>query len=89
MILTEAMSGGRPFVSTPVGGIPELADRGGMLVDVDDEVALAQSLTELLANRALARRIGEKGRQYCRETRSVAVIDHRLTELYSAAATRA
>lgn len=89
MILTEAMSGGRPFVSTPVGGIPELADRGGMLVDVEDEVALAQSLTELLANRELARRIGERGRQYCRETRSVDVIDHRLTELYSAAVMRA
>lgn len=89
MILTEAMGGGRPFVSTPVGGIPELAARGGVLVDVEDEVALAQSLTSLLADRALARRIGEQGRQYCRETRSVDVIDHRLTALYSAAATRA
>lgn len=85
MILTEAMSAGRPFVSTPVGGIPELAAAGGILVAVEDEVELAEQLTELLANRALARSIGERGRRFCRETRGVEVMDARLDELYSAA----
>jgi glycosyltransferase involved in cell wall biosynthesis len=86
MVLTEAMSLARAFVSTPVGGIPELADAGGMLVPVDDELALADRLTELLANPGLARAIGERGRQFCVETRSVEVIDARLRELYAAAA---
>jgi glycosyltransferase involved in cell wall biosynthesis len=87
MILTEAMGGGRPFVSTPVGGIPELAHNGGgMLVDVGDEVALARCLIELLENPALACNVGEQGRRVCRETRSVEVIAIRLSELYSAAA---
>jgi glycosyltransferase involved in cell wall biosynthesis len=85
MVLTEAMSLGRPFVSTPVGAISELADAGGMLVPVGDELALADRLTELLANPALARTIGERGRQFCLQTRSVEVIDARLRELYSAA----
>jgi exopolysaccharide biosynthesis WecB/TagA/CpsF family protein len=85
MILTEAMSGGRPFVSTPVGGIPELAREGGMLVAVDDEVGLAACLTELLTDPELARSIGERGRRYCLETRSVEVIDKRLRTLYIAA----
>lgn len=85
MILTEAMSLGRPFVSTPVGGIPELAQDGGVLVPVDDELALADRLTELLADPELARTIGERGRQFCMKTRSVEVIDTRLRELYSAA----
>lgn len=85
MILTEAMSAGRPFVSTPVGGIPELAGEGGILVDVGDEVELAARLCELLASRELARRIGERGRRFCRETRGVEVIGARLAELYSAA----
>jgi len=85
MVLAEAMSLGRPFVSTPVGGIPELAEAGGILVPVDDELALADRLTELLANPALAQTIGERGRQFCVETRSVEVIDARLRELYSAA----
>jgi glycosyltransferase involved in cell wall biosynthesis len=86
MVLAEAMSLGRPFVSTPVGAIPELADAGGMLVPVDDEYGLADRLTDLLADPDLARGIGERGRQFCVETRSVEVIDARLRALYSAAA---
>jgi glycosyltransferase involved in cell wall biosynthesis len=86
MVLTEAMSLGRPFVSTPVGGIPELAEAGGVLVPVDDELALADRLTELLADPGLARTIGERGRRFCVKTRSVEVIDARLRKLYTAAA---
>jgi glycosyltransferase involved in cell wall biosynthesis len=85
MILVEAMSLGRPFVSTPVGGIPELAAAGGALVAVGDEIGLADRLTELLANGELACTIGNHGRQFCRETRSVDVIDARLRKLYSEA----
>jgi glycosyltransferase involved in cell wall biosynthesis len=88
MILTEAMSLARPFVSTPVGAIPELARAGGMLVPVGDHTALAQRLTELLADPALARAIGERGRAHCLQTRSVQVIDARLRELYSVAGQR-
>jgi len=88
MILTEAMSHGRPFVSTPVGAICELAKEGGMLVPVGDEVALARSLVELLADRLLARSIGEHGRRFCRQTRSVEVIDTRLDALYMLAEER-
>ena len=84
MVLTEAMSVGRPFVSTPVGGIPDLAGAGGVLVAVDDEIDLANRLTDLLSNPGLARTIGERGRRFCLETRSVEVIDARLRKLYSA-----
>jgi glycosyltransferase involved in cell wall biosynthesis len=83
MVLLEAMSQGRPFVSTPVGGIRELAEVGGILVPVGDEVRLADRLIELLADPAVARRIGERGRRFCQETRSVEIIDVRLRELYS------
>jgi glycosyltransferase involved in cell wall biosynthesis len=86
MVLTEAMSLGRPFVSTPVGGIPELAVAGGVLVPVDDESGLADRLTDLLADPDLARIIGKRGRRFCLETRSVEVIDARLRKLYTAAA---
>jgi glycosyltransferase involved in cell wall biosynthesis len=85
MILTEAMGCGRPFVSTAVGGIPDLAHGGGVLVDVGDEPALARRLTELLEDPALAHSIGEQGRSFCRATRSIEVIDARLCELYAAA----
>jgi glycosyltransferase involved in cell wall biosynthesis len=88
MVLTEAMSLGRPFVSTPVGGIPELAEAGGMLVPVGDEATLADRLTDLLADADLARTIGECGREFCLQTRGVEVIDARLRELYAAAGRR-
>jgi glycosyltransferase involved in cell wall biosynthesis len=84
MTLTEAMSAGRPFVATPVGGIPELASGGGgVLVPVGDVETLASRLIEFLAEPALARRCGDQGRSFCAETRSVEVIDARLRDLYS------
>ena len=90
MILSEAMAAGRPFVSTPVGGIPDLlASGGGVAVAVDDHVALADRLTELLADRALARQLGERGRAFCLLTQSVEIIDARLRALYADAATAA
>ncbi len=86
MTLTEAMSAGRPFVGTPVGGIPELARQGGVLVPVEDHVGLAQHLIDFLADPRLARELGEKGREFCAATRSVDIIDVRLRELYRASA---
>jgi glycosyltransferase involved in cell wall biosynthesis len=85
MTLIEAMSLGRPFVSTPVGAIAGLADAGGVLVAVDDHVDLADRLTDLLAHPGLARTIGERGRQFCVKTRSVELIDDRLRNLYTTA----
>jgi glycosyltransferase involved in cell wall biosynthesis len=85
MVLTEAMSLARPFVSTPVGGIPELAD-GGALVPVGDELALADALTDLLADPAKARATGERGRRLCLRTRSVEAVGARFRELYLLAA---
>jgi glycosyltransferase involved in cell wall biosynthesis len=86
MILTEAMSMGRPFVSTPVGGIPDLANEGGVLVPVEDDVALANSLIEFLANPQLAHEVGEQGRRFCLATRSTDVVGRQLRELYRCAA---
>jgi glycosyltransferase involved in cell wall biosynthesis len=87
MVLTEAMSLGRPFVSTPVGGIPALAAHGGgLLVPVGDHERLAECLIDLLANPQAAAEIGEQGRRHCMATRSVDVLDGLLSGLYRAAA---
>jgi hypothetical protein len=85
MFLTEALAAGRPFVSTPVGGIPELAAAGGTLVPVGDPEPLAKALIELLSSPEHARARGEEGRGFCAATRSAAVIDRRLREIYAAA----
>jgi glycosyltransferase involved in cell wall biosynthesis len=52
-----------------------------MLVAVEDEVALADRLTELLANPDLARALGERGRRFRVETRSIEIDGARLREL--------
>ena len=85
MILAEAMSHGRPFVSTAVGGVPELASAGGILVPVDDDVGLADRLSEFLSSPDLAREVGERGRAFCIKTRSIRIIDERLGRLYAIA----
>jgi glycosyltransferase involved in cell wall biosynthesis len=85
MTLVEAMAAGRPFISTPVGGIPQLAaGDGGMLVPVGDAAGLALRLVEFLTSPGMARTWGERGRSFCAKTRSIEVIDGQLRELYGA-----
>ena len=85
MILTEALAAGRPFVATPVGGIPEFAHADGMLVSVGDPAELARGLIALLADPALAQSVGDAGRKFWRRTRSVHAIDRRLRVIYASA----
>jgi glycosyltransferase involved in cell wall biosynthesis len=87
MILTEAMAAGRPFISTPTGGIRSLED-GGILVPVGDASALSDALSRLLSDPAAAQQIGSRGQTLCRETRSAAALDARLRVLYADALAR-
>jgi glycosyltransferase involved in cell wall biosynthesis len=53
---------GRPLVVSAVGGLPELvADGSGLTVPTEDPAALAAALVSVLADRELARRLGEAG----------------------------
>ena len=62
-VLTEAMAHGLPVVSTQVAGIPEqvLEGRTGWLVAPGDRPALAERLTRLLQDPALAQKMGRAG----------------------------
>jgi glycosyltransferase involved in cell wall biosynthesis len=55
----------RPVVATSVGGIPEVVVDGqtGVLIPVQNPTALATAIRALLADRALAKRLGEQARQ--------------------------
>jgi len=59
--LMEAMALGTPVVSTRVGGIPELVEHAGILVEPDDPAALAAAL-DSLADPALRDSVGARGR---------------------------
>ena len=65
----EAMRFGLPVVAFNAGGIREWLSDGhnGFLVPWMDRAAFAARLDELLANKALARQMGERGRQLVAE----------------------
>jgi glycosyltransferase involved in cell wall biosynthesis len=72
--LLEAMSFGRPVVASRLGGPAELVRDGetGFLVPPSEPIALAAALDRLLADPALARRLGEAGRRRSVESFSLA-----------------
>jgi glycosyltransferase involved in cell wall biosynthesis len=82
MILTEGMAAGRPFVSTPVGGIASLAE-GGLIVPVADHRALAEALISLLADPERAQALGSAGMELCLKRMSPEVVGARLRQLYN------
>ena len=61
----EALGRARPVVASAVGGLPEVVDDGdtGLLVPSEDVGALADALTRVLGDRALAERLGRRGRR--------------------------
>lgn len=73
IILLQASAAGVPSVATTVGGIPEAIAHGenGILVPPGDPPALAQGANRILADRALARRMGEAGQERVAELFSV------------------
>jgi glycosyltransferase involved in cell wall biosynthesis len=64
----EAMATGLPVVTSAVGGMLELVDDGrtGLLVPVGDSLALADRLCRLMADPALALRLGDAAREEVR-----------------------
>ncbi len=63
--ILEAMAARLPVVATAVGGTPELVRDGvnGLLVPPGSPGALARRMSEALADRVRARRMGERGRR--------------------------
>jgi glycosyltransferase involved in cell wall biosynthesis len=61
MSVLEAMSQGRPIVSTCVGGVPDVVKGCGALASPGDDHALAMAVVMLLRNPDLAWRLGRRG----------------------------
>tara|TARA_B100000315_G_C14531357_1_gene566330 strand:- start:679 stop:1614 length:936 start_codon:yes stop_codon:yes gene_type:complete len=63
--LLEAMAMSKPVVATSVGGIPEIVIHGktGLVVKARDSLALARTVSHLLANREQAAVMGQRGRE--------------------------
>ncbi|MDI6869753.1 MAG: glycosyltransferase [Bacillota bacterium] len=65
LFLVEALVAGRPVVAARAGGIAEVVEDGksGLLVPVEDPLALAAAVRRLLTDRSLATRLGEGARE--------------------------
>jgi glycosyltransferase involved in cell wall biosynthesis len=86
----EAMAAGLPVVATAVGGLPTLIQDGvtGLLVPSDDEQALARALRRLREDPALARAIGERGREQVHRLYARDAMVRRYLDLYASVGAR-
>lgn len=66
--LIEAMAAGLPIVSTDVGGVTEVVDRGatGLLAPSGDDAALAEAIFRLADDPGLCRQMGQCARERAR-----------------------
>lgn len=87
-VVLEAGALGRPVVSTLHGGIPEGVVHGttGVLVDEHDVSALADGLSALLGDHALAQRMGSAAREVVSSTYDLTRQAARVAEFYRDAA---
>ncbi len=65
LTIAEAMAGGVPVVVARVGGIPGMVKEGetGLLVDPHNTRSIAEAVQKILSDEALARSMGQRGRQ--------------------------
>ena len=85
MSLLEAMAAGCPVIASRVGGIPDLVRDGenGLLVPPGKPAALAEALQRLLADRALAERLGQQARATIAARYTVERSLERLEQIYA------
>ncbi|GAB3569630.1 glycosyltransferase family 4 protein [Spelaeicoccus albus] len=65
LVVQEAMAAGLPVVATAVGGVPELIDDAGILVQPGDGApsGLSDAIRQLRADPARARELGDRARE--------------------------
>ena len=86
-VILEAMASGLPVVASGISGIPLAVEDGrtGLLVPERDPAALAAALRRLLADRELARGMGERGRRKAEAELTWDAVASRYREGYEAA----
>ena len=84
LVLLEALAQGTPVVASRVGGIPEVVEdgRAGLLVPPRSAAALAEAMRTVWDDRALARRLGDYGRDQVVPRFSWDALADRLDALY-------
>jgi rhamnosyl/mannosyltransferase len=90
LVLLEAMARGKPVAASRPewSGVGEVVEHGvtGLLVPPRDPAALARALRTLADDKALARRMGEAGRERARHVYSMDTAARRMERVYAAVA---
>ena len=83
-VLLESLALGRAVVATRVGGTEEIVthEENGLLVAANDAPATAAAITRLLADPALADRLGQRGRETVLGTFTPARCAHAIAAVY-------
>ena len=83
--LIEAMSCGLPSIGTRIGGIVDLIDDGetGLLVSVDDENGIFESMEYMMTHPDEAGIMGRKGRETIRDSHDIKQIAQQHIDLFA------
>jgi len=83
--LLESMAAGAPIVATNVGGTPELIEHGvnGLLVLPHSPEQLAEAISRILSNKALALQLSQHARRKVRENFSLDAMVRSTKALYT------
>jgi glycosyltransferase involved in cell wall biosynthesis len=90
-VVMESLASGTPLVATPAGGIGSVVANGvtALVVPERDVMGLAGAIDRLLADRALAARLGEAARRWAAAEGTWARVAERFEDVYDRAASLA
>jgi glycosyltransferase involved in cell wall biosynthesis len=88
LVLVEAMSCGKPVVSSDFSGMPFVVGDGGLLVPSGDSKALSRAISGILADPVFAAELGEKARARASELFTRDVVCSKLRDIYKSAVLR-
>jgi glycosyltransferase involved in cell wall biosynthesis len=88
LVLVEAMACGKPVVSTDFSGMPYVVGDGGITVPPGDAKALADAVSKVLRDRALASELALRGRRRVAELFTRDAVCARVRGIYMAAANK-
>jgi glycosyltransferase involved in cell wall biosynthesis len=86
LVIAEAMACGKAVVATNVDGVPEIVENGrtGLLVESENEQALAEALISLYQQSGLRKMFGGEGKARAEESFAWVAIARRYRELFDA-----
>ena len=85
MAVLDAWAYGLPVITTPVGGIPDIADDGNnmLLFNPGDINTLAKQLERLILNNELRTHLSQESKKLSETTFNIDTINDKLREIYS------